>query len=96
MNIEIAEGATKPNNANFDVPAIINITRGTTIIWSNNDNEIHTVTYGDPDSGGPKGTLFDSGTIPSGSSFQHTFKDSGNFDYYCTLHPFMTGRVIVK
>ncbi|MGA7977288.1 MAG: N,N-dimethylformamidase beta subunit family domain-containing protein, partial [Nitrososphaeraceae archaeon] len=95
-NVEIAEGATKPNNANFFAPAIINITRGTTIIWTNNDNEIHTVTYGDPDSGGPKGTLFDSGAIPSGRSFQHTFKDSGNFDYYCTLHPFMTGRVIVK
>lgn len=95
-NIEIAEGATKPNNANFFAPAIINIARGTTIIWTNNDNEIHTVTYGDPGSGSPKDTLFDSGAIPSGRSFQHAFKDRGDFNYYCTLHPFMTGKVIVK
>ena len=95
-NIEIAEGAAKPNNANFFTPAIINITRGTTIFWTNNDNEIHTVTYGDPDSTGPKGTLFDSGAISSGRSFHHTFKDSGDFEYYCTLHPFMTGKVHVK
>jgi parallel beta-helix repeat protein len=94
--VEIAEGSAKPTNSEFYVPDTILIPRGTTVIWINNDDEIHTVTSGNPDVPGSESTLFDSSIISSGRTFGHTFADRGSFDYYCTLHPFMKGRVIVR
>jgi plastocyanin len=95
-NVEIPQGAYSVTNTEFYKPAIINIPRGATVTWTNNDAEMHTVTSGNLDAGGPTGTLFDSGPLPSGKTYRHTFSDKGIFDYLCTLHPFMKGKVIVK
>jgi plastocyanin len=95
-SVEIPQGAYSVTNIEFYKPAIINIPRGTTVTWTNNDGEMHTVTSGNLDTGGPTGTLFDSGPLPSGKTYKHTFSDKGIFDYLCTLHPFMKGKVIVK
>ena len=54
--------------------------------WTNYDAVAHTVT----------GTGFDSGAIDQNASFQHTFNDSGTFNYICTFHPYMKGQVIVQ
>ena len=41
------------------------------------------------------GIDFDSGFLPAGKTFQHTFVSTGTLEYFCTTHPFMTGKVVV-
>lgn len=70
----------------FTVPA------GTTVTWINNDESEHTVTAGDGS--------FDSGNIMTanvqpGASFSFTFTEPGTYEYVCTIHPRMTGTIIV-
>jgi plastocyanin len=40
--------------------------------------------------------LFKSAPLDTGESFTYTFKDAGTFEYFCSLHPRMTGKVVVK
>ena len=74
-------------------PSEITIDVGYTIEWVNYDTEAHTVTSRTLE-GGPSGE-FDSGLINYGKKFSHTFDKSGEFYYFCTLHPWMSGNVIV-
>lgn len=76
------------------IPYEITIDEGDQIIWSNEDLAFHTVTSGNP-SEGPNG-FFDSGMFKIDEQFQNQFVDSGNFNYFCTLHPWMEGVVIVQ
>ena len=46
-------------------------------------------------SGCDVGSLFDSGAIPSGKTFEFTFSNPGKYNYFCTIHPWMMGQVIV-
>jgi plastocyanin len=66
---------------------------GTTITWTNNDSAAHTVTSGIP-ADGPSGE-WDSGNLQQNQSFSHTFDEAGTFPYYCDIHEFMTGTIIV-
>ena len=52
------------------------------------------MTSGKPNEGN-SGTEFDSSDFAAGKTFQHQFSTTGTFDYYCTLHPFMSGKVRV-
>ena len=61
---------------------------GTTVVWKNLDGTVHTVT-------GKNGATFDSRELATGDTFSHTFSDRGTFDYLCTIHPFMKGRITV-
>ncbi len=76
------------------IPAALTISTGTIVIWENEDNAAHLATSGTPD-GGPDG-IFDSGMIMAGSTFEHEFSDSGEFVYYCLVHPWMVGTVTVE
>jgi len=83
------EGSQHYSIGNAAVPA------GTTVVWVNNDQGVrHTVTSGTP--GGNTG-LFDSGEMPFNGQFQLTFTSAGGlvgeFNYYCTLHPFMVATI---
>ena len=77
------------------VPSSISINEGDTIIWFNDDIAVHTVTSGTP-ADGPDG-LFDSSLILAGESFSVSFEgfESGQYDYFCMVHPWMTGEVLV-
>ncbi len=66
----------------------ITVAKGTTVTWKNNDGVTHTVTADDGS--------FDSGSIPSGSSYTHTFSTTGTFSYHCSIHTTMTGKVTVQ
>ncbi len=90
--ISIVKGAADPNNGQFYVPKVANITVGATVKWINDDPIPHTVTSGTPE--GPT-KEFDSGFIKAGDSFIHTFYKKGLFEYFCLPHPWMTGRVAV-
>ena len=67
-------------------PATIEIKKGDTVEWKNDDITPHTATS----------ATFDSGSIASDAAWQHTFKEAGNFPYTCTFHPVMKGTIIVK
>jgi len=88
-------GSSNPNNVEFFVPESITVSKGATILWTNEDSTLHTVTSGSAEFG-ESGTLFDSSYMASGTEFEWKFDQEGTFDYYCTLHPFMKGVVIVK
>ncbi len=93
--VEIVPGASSPSNGkNFD-PASITVSVGTTVKWENKDTTLHTVTSGSAEAG-DSGKVFDSSYLAAGKEFQHKFDTAGTFDYYCTLHPFMKGKVVVS
>lgn len=76
------------------IPAEVTISTGTKVTWSNDDTAAHTVTSGDV-SEGPDGN-FDSSLFGPGKTFEHTFESAGEYPYYCMVHPWMTGKVIVN
>jgi plastocyanin len=92
--VSIVSGSSLPSNREFYVPKTVETTVGSMINWKNEDFGLHTVTSGDMTTG--KTGVFDSNIMQKGSTFSFLFDKVGEYDYYCTLHPFMTGRVIVK
>jgi plastocyanin len=93
VDVSIPSGSSTPNNLEFYVPSEITVDLGATVVWTNNDSAAHTVTSGDPTIG-PIG-LFDSALFSSGNTFQHQFNTVGVHDYFCLVHPWMTGTVTV-
>lgn len=80
-------------------PSPINVPLGATVKWINNDSLPHTVTEGGvATSYSPTRdkNKFDSGIFGPGQTFEHPFNQPGTVKYYCTIHPFMSGEVIVK
>ena len=75
------------------IPSEIFIEKGEQVIWVNEDSAFHSVTSGFYDSPTP---LFDSGHLDPFETYTVTFDESGIFDYFCTLHPWMMGQVIVE
>ena len=72
---------------------IVEIVIGDTIVWSNADTAFHTVTSGSETDG--LDGLFDSKEFAPGKSFTYKFSEIGHYPYYCTLHPWMMGTIIV-
>lgn len=106
--VSIPYGAFNPElNTPADTwydPPIITIGVGDTITWHNDDREGHTVTSGEGSGrfgwmndnfGSPDGG-FDSERFMPGESWNHKFEESGTFSYFCTIHPWMEGVVIVE
>jgi plastocyanin len=80
VNIRIESYAYNSNN--------VSISAGTTVRWTNYDNDLHSVTENNG--------LFDSGRFSQGQSWQYTFNTPGTYTYFCTVHgQFMTGTVNV-
>lgn len=69
-------------------PPILTVPLNTTVTWRNRDGIEHTVTSDDE--------LFDSGVIRDNGTFSTTFTMAGTFNYYCSLHTEMTGKIIVQ
>lgn len=67
-------------------PESVTISPGDTVKWTNMDSTAHTIT----------GTDFSSGNLNKGDSYENTFTKAGTYDYHCSIHPSMTGTVIVK
>jgi len=75
------------------IPSPVNIAIGDTVKWVNDDTAAHTSTSGSP-ADGPDGN-WDSSLIIAGSSFSNTFDAAGEYPYFCMVHPWMSGMVIV-
>ncbi len=68
-------------------PATLTVPMGSTVTWGNNGAAPHTVT--------DRAGAFDSGIVDAGGTYRRTFTDPGTFNYFCTLHPQMTGTLVV-
>ena len=68
-------------------PPTLTVKAGDRVVWQNRDPFPHTATA--------KG-VFDSGSIAAGTKWTYTARKRGEFDYVCTLHPTMKGRLLVK
>lgn len=73
---------------------ILAIKTGQKVKWVNDDNAAHTITSGTPQNG-PDGS-FDSGLFMAGSTFEVSFTVPGTFRYFCIVHPWITGTIIVE
>jgi plastocyanin len=69
-------------------PQRIIVKTGTTVTWVNDDDIPHTVVSNNK--------LFKSKTLDTKDSFSFTFMTPGTYDYFCSLHPHMTGAVVVE
>ncbi|HUE43289.1 MAG TPA: cupredoxin family copper-binding protein [Candidatus Sulfotelmatobacter sp.] len=77
----------KVDNFSFS-PQTITIKPGTTVIWTNRDDIPHTVVSDDK--------VFKSKVLDTDEKFSFTFDKAGSFPYFCSVHPKMTGKVIVQ
>ena len=75
------------------IPSNIVIEKGKQVTWVNEDSAFHSVTSGFYET---PTELFDSGHLDPYESYTLTFDESGTFDYFCTLHPWMKGQVVVE
>jgi len=70
----------------FSAPTLT-VKAGTTVTWTNRDDDAHTVTSVANTSRSPG--------LDTGETFSYTFTRAGTFEYFCSLHPLMTGKVVV-
>jgi nitrite reductase (NO-forming) len=94
--VSIVKGAATLANKAFS-PDHVKIKIGNTVIWTNNDNNIHTVTSGIANTPNV-GEAFDSGLtslISPSKTYSHKFTNAGQFTYFCRLHPTMVGEIEV-
>lgn len=70
-------------------PSSLTIKVGTTVTWTNQDSSTHTITS-------DSGNELNSGNIPSGQTYSHTFNSVGIFNYHCSIHTYMRGTITVN
>ena len=93
-SVSIVNGASVPTNIDFYAPNNVEISVGSMVTWKNDDTASHTVTSGTIQNNTPTPDgKFDSGIINAGNSFPFVFEKAGEYPYYCTIHPWMTGKV---
>ena len=78
---------TKCGNKCF-TPNVLTVQKGTTVTWKNEDSIGHVVSLLNGE--------FDSRLIVQGDQVSHTFDQTGSFEYQCFIHPWTTGKIIVK
>ena len=97
VTITNAPGSSTPGcedtNSCF-IPNPVTVDLGTIVTWSNTDTAAHTATAGTA-TDGPSG-VWDSSLVMANGSFSYTTDTVGTFDYFCMVHPWMTGTLIVE
>ena len=82
-----AAATVEIGNFTFKAP-VVTLRAGTTVTWINGDDIPHTVVS--------KNGVFKSKVLDTGDKFSFTFAKPGQFGYFCSLHPHMTGTITVK
>jgi len=97
VDINMAAGSNVPgcetNNMCY-MPYNAALDPGGEAAWHNIDTAAHTVSSGTPAEG--LDDVFDSGLVPAGGMFSYKFEEAGTYDYFCMVHPWMTGIVTVS
>jgi amicyanin len=104
LSLVLASGALQPGSAtaaqdksaansvtidNFSfTPMELDVAAGTEVTWTNKDDVPHTVVSVDG--------KFKSRALDTDQTFSFTFKDPGTYEYFCSVHPRMTGKIVVK
>jgi plastocyanin len=83
----VAETEVKIDNFAF-APQRVVVNAGTTVIWINDDDIPHTVAS--------SAKLFKSNALDTKDKFSFTFTTAGAYEYFCSLHPHMTGTIVVE
>jgi plastocyanin len=96
-SVSIVPGSSSLTDTAYQ-PNPIQVSVGTTVTWTNNDSQPHTVTSG---SNGQPDNKFNSSPnfnplLNPGQTFSFTFTQAGNYPYFCMLHPNMVGTVSVS
>jgi len=87
--VDAAAKATTITIDNFAfAPPDLTIAAGTTVTWKNDDGEVHKVQ--DDHKG------FSTAALDTDDSFSHTFATPGVYHYFCSIHPYMVGKIVVK
>ena len=97
VTITNAPGSSTPgceDTNNCFIPSVATIEAGGTVTWENTDNAAHTASSGTAQDG-PDG-VFDSSLMMVNGSFSFTFDSAGTYPYFCMVHPWMEGTVIVE
>jgi amicyanin len=79
--------AVKIDNFSFG-PAELTVPAGTTVTWTDRDDIPHTVVSTDK--------AFKSKVLDTDESFSFTFSKPGTYEYFCSIHPKMTGKIVVQ
>ena len=83
-----ASNEVRIDNFSF-APATLTVAKGTTVIWVNRDDIPHTVVSEDK-------STFKSKPLDTDQKFSYTFEKPGTYTYFCSIHPKMTGKVVVQ
>ena len=94
VNVIIPHGNYDLANAGFYIPLNAQVDVGTTVVWVNDDEVLHTIQSQDEE--GKVIGLFNSAPLKTGERFAHTFDEAGIYNYFCTLHPWRVGLVTVE
>ena len=99
-DVNIPTGAASPDALYFwqsekdgSTSGIVEILIDDTIVWKNGDTAAHTVTSGTAVEG--PDDIFDSGLFGPGTQFSYKFTETGHYPYFCLIHPWMEGTIIV-
>jgi plastocyanin len=82
-----AEAAVKIENFSF-APGTITVPVGSTVLWTNKDDAPHNVVSEDKS--------FKSKAMDTDENFSYTFATPGTYSYHCSIHPQMTGKIVVR
>ena len=96
VTVTNAPGSATPGCEETDtcfIPSTATIHPGGTVTWENTDNAAHTATSGSP-TDGPDG-VWDSSLMMVNGSYSVTLDDEGTYPYFCMVHPWMQGTVVV-
>jgi len=86
-NAQSQTGAVSIDNFTFN-PQILRIKAGTTVTWTNKDDIPHAIAA--------VGKQFKSKVMDTDNSYSFTFTTPGSYAYFCSLHPHMTGTIVVE
>src|ERR1700736_4774989 len=85
--IAVDPAAIQIDNFSYSPPTLV-VAPGTTVTWTNDDDDVHTVVE--------KDRRFKSAALDTHDTFAQTFTTPGEYEYFCSLHPRMVGKIVVK
>ena len=93
-NVIIPNGNSEVGNVGFYIPLNLEVKKGTTVVWINDDNIQHTIQSQDEQ--GNVMSLFNSKSLKTSERFAYKFNEEGVYHYFCTIHPWRVGLVTVS
>ena len=79
--------AVQIDNFHYSPPMLV-VAPGTTVTWKNDDDSPHSVRE--------KDGKFKSAALDTDDTFSQTFTSPGEYEYFCSIHPYMTGKIVVR